>query len=73
MQLFVFFDAGYVWNRIDEPAETQSGLLASVGAGLRFQLGRFVDFRMTYGVPLKAGVPNGSKAPMVLMMLVVGS
>ena len=73
VQPFVFFDAGHVWNRIDEPAETQSGLLASVGAGLRFQFGRFVDFRMTYGAPLKAVVANGSKAPMVLLMLVVGS
>lgn len=73
VQPFVFFDAGHVWNRIDEPAETQSGLLASVGAGLRFQFARFVDFRMTYGVPLRAVVANGSKAPMVLLMLVVGS
>jgi hemolysin activation/secretion protein len=73
VQAFVFFDAGHVWNRIDEPAETSSGTLASAGAGLRFQWSRFVDFRCTYGVPLRAPTPGGSKAPMVLLYLSVGS
>jgi hemolysin activation/secretion protein len=73
VQAFVFFDAGHVWNRIDEPAETSSGTLASAGAGLRFQWSRFVDFRCTYGVPLRAPTPGGSKAPMVLLYLSIGS
>jgi hemolysin activation/secretion protein len=73
MQAFVFFDAGHVWNRIDQPAETSSGTLSSVGAGVRFQWSRFVDFRCTYGVPLRAPTPGGSKAPMVLLYVSIGS
>jgi hemolysin activation/secretion protein len=73
VQAFAFFDAGHVWNRIDQPAETSSGSLASVGAGVRFQWSRFVDFRCTYGVPLRAPTPGGSKAPMVLLYVSIGS
>jgi hemolysin activation/secretion protein len=72
-QLFVFVDAGHVWNRIDQPAEISNGSLVSVGAGVRFQWSRFVDFRCTYGVPLRAPTPGGSKAPMVLLYVSIGS
>jgi hemolysin activation/secretion protein len=72
-QLFVFLDAGHVWNRIDQPAEISNGSLVSVGAGVRVQWSRFVDFRCTYGVPLRAPVPGGSKAPMVLLYVSIGS
>lgn len=72
-QPFVFIDAGHVWNRIDQPAETGNGSLVSVGAGVRFQWSRFVDFRCTYGVPLRAPTPGGSKAPMVLLFVSIGS
>ncbi|WP_345816583.1 ShlB/FhaC/HecB family hemolysin secretion/activation protein [Paraburkholderia sp. PREW-6R] len=72
-QPFVFFDAGHVWDRIDQPAEVSNGSLISVGAGVRFQWSRFVDFRCTYGVPLRAPTPNGSKAPMVLLYVSIGS
>jgi hemolysin activation/secretion protein len=73
MQPFVFFDAGYVWNRIAEFGEVNDASLASVGAGIRVQVGRFVSFRGTYGFPLKAVVPNGSKAPVGEIFLVIGS
>ena len=72
-QPFIFFDAGHVWNRIDQPAEISNGSLLSVGAGVRFQWSRFVDFRCTYGVPLRAPTPGGSKAPMVLLYVSIGS
>lgn len=72
-QLFVFLDAGHVWNRIDQPAESSNGSLVSVGAGVRLQWSRFVDFRCTYGVPLRAPTPGGSKAPMVLLYVSIGS
>jgi len=70
---FVFFDAGHVWNRIDQPAEVSNGSLVSVGAGVRFQWSRFVGFRCTYGVPLRAPTPGGSKAPMVLLYVSIGT
>ncbi|SAK43515.1 surface antigen (D15) [Caballeronia ptereochthonis] len=73
MQPFVFFDAGHVWNRIPEAGEVNDASLASVGAGVRVQVGRFVSFRGTYGFPLKAVVPNGSKAPVGEIFLVIGS
>jgi hemolysin activation/secretion protein len=73
MQPFVFFDAGHVWNRIAEFGEVNNASLASVGAGIRVQAGRFVSFRGTYGFPLKAVVPNGSKAPVGEIFLVIGS
>lgn len=72
-QPFVFFDGGHAWNRIDQPNEVSSGSLLSVGAGFRFQLSRYVNFRGTYGFPLRAGVPNGSKAPLAMMYLLIGS
>ncbi|MEX3667580.1 ShlB/FhaC/HecB family hemolysin secretion/activation protein [Paraburkholderia phenoliruptrix] len=72
-QPFVFVDAGHVWNRIDQPAEASHGSLVSIGAGLRFQWSRFVDVRCTYGVPLRAPTPGGSKAPMVLLYVSIGS
>ncbi|KXU86738.1 peptide transporter [Caballeronia megalochromosomata] len=73
MQPFVFFDAGHVWNRIAEFGEVNDASLASVGAGIRVQVGRFVSFRGTYGFPLKAVVPNGSKAPVGEIFVVIGS
>ncbi|BCQ26986.1 BamA/TamA family outer membrane protein (plasmid) [Caballeronia sp. NK8] len=73
MQPFLFFDAGHVWNRIAEFGEVNNASLASVGAGIRVQIGRFVSFRGTYGFPLKAVVPNGSKAPVGEVFLVIGS
>jgi hemolysin activation/secretion protein len=73
VQPFVFFDAGHVWNRIDQPAENNPGLLAAVGAGVRFKWSRFVDFRCTYGAPLRAPMPNGSKAPTVLLYVSIGT
>ncbi|WP_425605755.1 ShlB/FhaC/HecB family hemolysin secretion/activation protein [Paraburkholderia translucens] len=73
VQPFVFFDAGHVWTRIDQPAENNPGLLAAIGAGVRFQWSRFVDFRCTYGAPLRAATPNGSKAPTVLLYVSIGT
>ncbi|PMS26964.1 peptide transporter [Paraburkholderia rhynchosiae] len=73
LQPFVFVDAGHVWNRIDQPAEISHGSLVSIGAGVRLQWSRFVDFRCTYGVPLRAPTPGGSKAPMVLLYVSIGS
>jgi hemolysin activation/secretion protein len=73
VQPFIFFDAGHVWNRIDQPAENNPGLLAGVGAGVRFQWSRFVEFRCTYGAPLRAPTPNGSKAPTVLLYVSIGT
>lgn len=72
-QPFVFFDGGHAWNRIDQPNEVSAGSLLSVGAGFRFQLSRYVNFRGTYGFPLRAAVPNGSKAPLAMMYLLIGS
>jgi hemolysin activation/secretion protein len=73
LQPFLFIDAGHAWNRIDQPAETSNGSLASIGAGVRFQFSRFVSLRGTYGQPLRAAVPNGSKAPLAQVFLVIGS
>ncbi|CAD6553156.1 hypothetical protein LMG24235_05201 [Paraburkholderia sabiae] len=73
VQPFAFFDAGRVWTRIDQPAEYNPGMLASVGAGVRFRWSRFVDFRCTYAAPLRAATPDGSKAPMVMLYLTIGT
>lgn len=73
LQPFVFFDAGHAWNRIDQAAETTSGALASVGAGIRLQVTRFLNARFTYGQPLRAVVPGGSKAPLAQVFVVLGS
>jgi hemolysin activation/secretion protein len=72
-QPFAFVDAGHVWNKIDQPGEVQTGMLSSVGVGLRFQWSRFVNARVTYGQPLRAVLPGGSKAPMAQVFLVIGS
>jgi hemolysin activation/secretion protein len=71
LQPFLFFDAGHVWNRIAQPAELNNASLASIGAGV--QLGRFVSLRGTLGFPLKAAVPNRSKAPLGEIFVVLGS
>jgi hemolysin activation/secretion protein len=73
LQPFLFFDAGHVWNRIDEPTEPNNGSLISVGAGLRFQASRFVNIRGTFGVPLRAALPDGSKSPIAIVYVVIGS
>jgi len=73
VQPFLFFDAGHVWNRIDQPAENNPGTLAGIGAGVRFQWSRYVDFRCTYGAPLRAATPNGSKAPTILLFVSIGT
>jgi hemolysin activation/secretion protein len=73
LQPFVFFDAGRVWTTIDQPAENNPGVLAGVGAGVRVQWSRFLDLRCIYGAPLRAPVPNGSKAPMVLLYVSIGT
>jgi len=73
VQPFVFFDAGRVWTRIDQPTEYNPGLLAGVGGGLRFQWSRHVDLRCTYGAPLRAATQGGSKAPIVFVYLSIGT
>ena len=73
VQPFMFFDAGRVWNRIDQPTEYNPGLLAGAGAGVRFQWSRYVDLRCTYGAPLRAATPGGSKAPIVFVYLSIGT
>nr|WP_259295149.1 ShlB/FhaC/HecB family hemolysin secretion/activation protein [Paraburkholderia sp. DHOC27] len=73
LQPFLFFDAGHVWNRIDEPTEPNNGSLISVGAGLRLQFSRYVNVRGTFSAPLRAAVPNGSKSPLAIVYVVVGS
>ena len=72
-QPFAFVDAGHVWNKIDQPGEVQTGMLSSVGVGVRFQWSRFVNARLTYGQPLRAVVPGGSKAPIAQVFVVIGS
>jgi hemolysin activation/secretion protein len=72
-QPFAFVDAGHVWNKIDQPGEVQAGMLSSVGMGVRFQWSRFVNARLTYGQPLRAVVPGGSKAPIAQVFVVIGS
>ncbi|MGN6084059.1 ShlB/FhaC/HecB family hemolysin secretion/activation protein [Trinickia sp.] len=72
-QPYVFLDAGHVWNKFDQPSEVQAGMLSSVGVGVRFQWSRFVNARLTYGQPLRAVVPGGSKAPIAQVSVVIGS
>jgi hypothetical protein len=49
------------------------GLLAAIGAGVRFSWSGFVDFRCTYRAPFRAATPNGSQAPTVLLFMSVGT
>lgn len=72
-QPFIFVDAGHVWNRIDQPAESHSGALVSVGAGVRFQWSRYVEFRGIYGIPLRTPAAGRTKAPMFLLFVSVGT
>ena len=72
-QPFAFVDAGHVWNKADQPSEVRAGMLSSVGLGVRFQWSRFVNARVTYGQPLRAVVPGGSKAPIAQVFVVIGS
>jgi hemolysin activation/secretion protein len=73
LQPFLFVDAGHAWNRINEPAEQSNGSLVSVGAGLRFQMSRFVTVRTTIGFPLRAALPGGSTAPLARVYVVIGT
>lgn len=72
-QPFVFVDAGHAWNSINEPAEPGSSTLLSTGIGMRFQLARYVSAQGTFGKPWRAAVPNGSKAPLVMFSVTIGS
>ncbi len=72
-QPFAFVDAGHVWSKWDQPGEVRAGMLSSVGLGVRFQWSRFVNARLTYGQPLRAVVPGGTKAPIAQVSVVIGS
>jgi len=73
LQPFLFIDAGHAWNRIDEPAEQNNGSLVSAGAGLRFQMSRFVAVRGTVGFPLRAALPGGKTSPLAVVYVVIGT
>ncbi|WP_408382628.1 ShlB/FhaC/HecB family hemolysin secretion/activation protein [Paraburkholderia sediminicola] len=73
LQPFVFFDAGHVWNRSVQVPEANNVSLASAGAGVRMQFSRYVTMHGTIGWPLKSAVPNGSKAPLCEVFIVIGS
>jgi len=73
VQPFIFVDAGHVWTSIDQPAEVGNSSLLSTGAGLRFQVGRYVSAQGTLGKPMRSAVPNGSKAPLVEFSVTLGS
>lgn len=49
LQLAPFFDVGTTWNN---NGNTDSSTLASVGLGLRWQLGNFLSARLDWGIPL---------------------
>jgi hemolysin activation/secretion protein len=51
LQLAPFAEVGTVWNRSDVPISTLN-TLASVGLGLRFQLGDRLSARFDWGIPL---------------------
>jgi len=73
VQPFIFVDAGHVWNRIDQPAEAGNSSLLSTGAGLRFQMARYVSAQGIFGKPLRSAVANGSTAPLVEFSVTIGS
>jgi hemolysin activation/secretion protein len=50
LQLIPFFDIGNAWNT--SKSVTNSNFLASVGLGLRWQMGENFKARLDYGVPL---------------------
>lgn len=56
LQLTPFVDFGTIWNEsgrsIENPSPTDSNTLASVGLGLRFQLGSRLTARFDWGIPL---------------------
>lgn len=50
IQVTPFVDAGTIWNNSDKDGET--GVLASTGLGLRWQLGNSLAARVSWGIPL---------------------
>lgn len=51
LQIAPFVDVGTTWNNSDR-IELDSDTLASVGLGLRLQLGERLTFRLDWGIPL---------------------
>lgn len=72
-QPFIFVDAGHAWTRIDQPAEPGNSSLLSTGVGLRLQMARYASVQGTFGKPLRAALPNGSKAPLLEFSVTIGS
>ena len=50
-QVLAFLDAGYVSSAETLPGETSTSL-SSIGIGLRYALGSYLQFRADYGEPL---------------------
>lgn len=57
LQLTPFFELGTVWNS-DFP-NPESATLASIGTGLRWQIGSNFNFNLSYGLPLIEVEENG--------------
>lgn len=47
-----FFDVGTIWSNLTDPQNSRSNTLASLGLGLNYQLGEFLDTQVFYGIPL---------------------
>ncbi|MBI4663317.1 MAG: ShlB/FhaC/HecB family hemolysin secretion/activation protein [Verrucomicrobia bacterium] len=58
LQVLGFFDYGQTSNRILQPREDPHVLLKSAGAGLRYQISRFLSVRFDYGWQLEDSVPG---------------
>jgi hemolysin activation/secretion protein len=70
-QILAFYDAGFVSDFHMQTGQPQHATLQSVGGGVRYGLGRFVDVRFDYGIPLSklpGGHDNGGLANLAVTL-----
>jgi hemolysin activation/secretion protein len=72
IQFDAFWDYGHVREKTTTAGAINGGTLASLGAGLHYVLGRFVDIRFEYGWQLRRAPGTNTRAGVPYLSIAVG-
>ena len=72
-QLLVFHDYGYVGFKRDQASLARDTELQSVGVGLRYSIGRYLDLRADYGWQLERLPGAGKLGNLAMISVTLGN
>ncbi|MCP5410552.1 MAG: BamA/TamA family outer membrane protein [Alphaproteobacteria bacterium] len=72
-QVLVFYDAGFVSNRYAQTGQARHATLQSVGFGVRYGIGQYLDARFDYGWQLSRAYGATKLGNLATVSITVGN